>query len=69
MVTYNWQLTDWPNFQFSTKSIEDELLLFSEKVGRVTGILEALLIMQTKFAQPPNQVYLLDRRSLHNHQG
>ncbi len=42
MATYNWQLNDWPNFQFSTKSIEDELLLFSEKVGRVTGILEAL---------------------------
>lgn len=42
MSTYNWQQTDWPHFRFSLESVEDELLMFSEKVGRVTGILEAL---------------------------
>src|SRR5689334_20726209 len=42
MDKYNWQLRDWPNFKFTLKSVEDELLSFSEKVGRVSGILEGL---------------------------
>ncbi len=42
MATYNWQLDDWPHFKFSLEGVEDELLIFSEKVGRVSGILEAL---------------------------
>lgn len=42
MATYNWQQNDWPSFQFSLEEVEDDLLLFSEKVGRVSGILDAL---------------------------
>lgn len=42
MVTYNWQQKDWPHFRFSLDSVEDDLLIFSEKVGRVSGILEGL---------------------------
>ena len=42
MVQYNWQLDDWPYFKFSLEGVEDELLSFSQKVGRVSGILEAL---------------------------
>jgi Fic family protein len=42
MARYNWQQNDWPHFKFSLDSVEDELLSFSEKVGRVSGILEAL---------------------------
>jgi Fic family protein len=39
---YNWQQQDWPNFKFSLNGVEGELLVFSEKAGRVSGILEAL---------------------------
>src|SRR5579871_3753610 len=42
MATYNWQQKDWPQFTFSLDGVEDDLLIFSEKVGRVSGILEAL---------------------------
>ncbi len=42
MARYNWQLKDWPQFKFSLEGVEDELFTFSEKVGRVSGILEGL---------------------------
>jgi Fic family protein len=42
MAVYNWQQADWPLFRYSLLGVEDELLLFSEKAGRVSGILEAL---------------------------
>src|SRR5579872_1774493 len=42
MATYNWQQEDWPHFVFSLQNVEDMLLTFSEKVGRVSGILEGL---------------------------
>lgn len=42
MATYNWQQKDWPDFQYSLEDKQGQLLLFSEKVGRVSGILEAL---------------------------
>ena len=42
MAHYNWQLKDWPNFEYSLQGIEDELFLFAEKTGKVTGILNAL---------------------------
>ena len=42
MARYNWQLKDWPQFKFSLEGVEDELFIFSEKVGRVSGILEGL---------------------------
>ncbi|HTI93703.1 MAG TPA: Fic family protein [Puia sp.] len=42
MTRYNWQQKDWPYFEFSLQGIEDELFLFAEKTGKVTGILNAL---------------------------
>ena len=42
MATYNWQQEDWPHFKFSLDGVEDDLLIFSEKAGRVSGILEGL---------------------------
>ncbi len=42
MAKYNWQKPDWPQFKFSLEIVESELLIFSEKAGRVSGILEAL---------------------------
>lgn len=42
MAKYNWQQPDWPQFKYSLQGVEDMLLSFSEKVGRVSGILEAL---------------------------
>lgn len=42
MATYNWQQIDWPRFKYNLDGVEDDLLIFSEKVGRVSGILEAL---------------------------
>jgi Fic family protein len=41
-MMYNWQQQDWPTFKFSLNGVEGELLAFSEKVGRVSGILEVL---------------------------
>ncbi|HTL09453.1 MAG TPA: Fic family protein [Chitinophagaceae bacterium] len=41
-MTYNWQQKDWPDFKFSLKTVEGELIIFTEKVGRVSGLLEAL---------------------------
>ncbi|WP_153798265.1 Fic family protein [Foetidibacter luteolus] len=42
MKIYNWQQADWPHFSFSPKNVEGDLLLFAEKAGRVSGILQAL---------------------------
>lgn len=42
MTKYNWQQPDWPHFKYSLQHVEDALMSFSEKVGRVSGILEAL---------------------------
>lgn len=42
MATYNWQKKDWPNFKYTLDSVEDMLLDFSEKTGRIAGILDSL---------------------------
>jgi Fic family protein len=42
MTKYNWQQKDWMQFKFSLDGVENELLIFTEKVGRVSGILDAL---------------------------
>ncbi len=42
MIKYNWQQSDWTQFTFMQGTAEDELLIFSEKVGWVSGILEGL---------------------------
>ncbi len=42
MAIYNWQQNDWPQFTFSLDAVEDELQIFTEKVGRVSGIFDGL---------------------------
>ncbi len=39
---YNWQQSDWGKFSNSINEIEDELFLFTEKVGKLKGLLETL---------------------------
>ncbi|MEQ9402857.1 MAG: Fic family protein [Cyclobacteriaceae bacterium] len=39
---YNWQQSDWPNFTFETSQIEELLIDFAQKLGRSTGLLDAL---------------------------
>ncbi len=41
-MMYNWQQSDWPNFTFDTAQIEDLLIDFAQKLGRSTGLLEAI---------------------------
>ena len=41
-MTYNWQQKDWPNFQYNLQEIEDLLFAFEKRVGRVSGLLDAL---------------------------
>lgn len=42
MKLYNWQQKGWPHFKYSLDSVNEILLSFSEKLGRVSGILESL---------------------------
>lgn len=42
MAKYNWQQSDWLKFRYSLEKLQGELLLFAEKVGRVSGMLEGL---------------------------
>lgn len=41
-MKYNWQQSDWPCFRYGTEPIEAALYAFSEKAGRVGGLLDAL---------------------------
>ncbi len=42
MKLYSWQQKDWPHFTYSLLNIEEGLFVFAEKIGKVTGILNAL---------------------------
>ncbi|MBS1655940.1 MAG: Fic family protein [Bacteroidetes bacterium] len=42
MPAYNWQQKDWTQFRFTLSDVEDELFIFSEKAGRVSGMIEGL---------------------------
>jgi len=41
-MTYNWQQTDWPEFRYDLREIEDALITFAEKTGRASGLLGGL---------------------------
>jgi len=41
-MTYNWQQKDWPHFTYRLDDVEDDLLLFAQKTGRASGILQTL---------------------------
>lgn len=42
MTTYNWQLPDWPHFQYDLAGIHETLLLIAEKAGLISGKLSHL---------------------------
>jgi Fic family protein len=41
-MRYNWQQKDWPNFKYSLDEVEKDLYAFSEKAGRLSGVMEVL---------------------------
>ena len=41
-MKYNWQLQDWPSFQYDLSGMQDLILRFAEKTGRVDGLLSVL---------------------------
>lgn len=41
-MMYNWQLNDWPHFQYDTDLLEDMFHDLAERIGRVSGVLEGL---------------------------
>lgn len=41
-MIYNWQMPDWPKFTYDISAIFDELTQFSQQIGRVSGIIDAL---------------------------
>jgi Fic family protein len=42
LMTYNWQHPDWSKFSCDISTILDELTAFEGRLGRVSGVLEAL---------------------------
>ena len=42
LMMYNWQQSDWLEFHYDGKAINEALLAFMERVGRVSGLLEGL---------------------------
>jgi Fic family protein len=41
-MKYNWQQSDWPNFQFETNAIEEMLLKYLHNAGKLEGALRSL---------------------------
>lgn len=41
-MKYNWQYPKWPDFRYELSGMEDLFLQFTEKTGRVDGLLSAL---------------------------
>lgn len=41
-MKYNWQQADWPKFTYTFNGVENRLFEFTERVGRVSGLLEGL---------------------------
>lgn len=39
-MKYNWRQKDWPNFQYKTEDIEDNLFDFAQRTGRISGVLD-----------------------------
>ena len=42
LMKYNWQQSDWPRFTYTLGEVEDILFEFTERVGRISGLLEGL---------------------------
>jgi Fic family protein len=61
MRRYNWEQDDWPNFTFTLTGVEDDLITFSEKLGRVTGAVDALPMIRREKKLPVFLINLLCR--------
>ncbi|HET6674403.1 MAG TPA: Fic family protein [Nitrospiraceae bacterium] len=42
LMPYNWQQKDWPEFRYHLSGLDEALLAFAEKTGRVDGLLKGL---------------------------
>lgn len=41
-MNYNWQQPDWKSFTYSLRDIEGQLLKFAERIGKISGSVQAL---------------------------
>jgi Fic family protein len=41
-MKYNWQQDDWPDFRYNPEELHALIIEFSEKIGRIGGLLDAL---------------------------
>ncbi len=41
-MLYNWQLPDWPDFSYNEDEVMDNILAYTERMGRVSGMVRAL---------------------------
>lgn len=41
-MVYNWQHKEWPHFRFSLDNVEDDLFVFTERMGGISGLLRSL---------------------------
>ena len=41
-MIYNWQQTDWPDFGYDLRGLDEMLLQFAEETGRMSGMLNAM---------------------------
>lgn len=42
LMTYNWQQKDWPDFTYDHGGIEEKLFEFTERAGKMSGLLEGV---------------------------
>ncbi|MDI3466684.1 MAG: Fic family protein [Nitrospira sp.] len=42
LMSYNWQLNDWPAFHYELSDLEDTLLSFAERTGHISGLAKGL---------------------------
>lgn len=47
---YNWQHKNWPDFEFDITSINDIVLVFSNKIGAISGSIDGLTIKEQQKA-------------------
>ena len=43
-MPYNWQQTDWPQFQYDLSGVEDILFALAERTGHANGLLKGLTV-------------------------
>jgi Fic family protein len=41
-MMYNWQIPEWPNFNYNTSIVEDQAFLFIEQQGLLNGLLKGI---------------------------